>query len=382
MSLVNDMLRDLDARRRDAPGSSLGPEKLIPASEQHKQSKPDRSGSKLKIVMLTAVLTVAAGIVYVYLQQPAQAPAGALPNLAVTAPTPTPVPAVDVVSEPDVDLQALRALEERLQQLEQQNQQLQVASSNRWQQRDWEEPSVDPTPEPAPITQIQPDRIIEESLANITPSPAAPEPAESAGSLVRDSRPLSLAERDRQQVQKALNEWADGQRLTALQTLDQFVYDNPTAHQSREMLAKLLIQQGESLRAMQAAEIGLTISPNHAGYRKIMARLLIDEGRAAEAIVLLDNFPPSAAADPEYHDVMATALLASQEFERAAQSYRSLLQQDQTVGRWWYGMAVALESRGRTADAAAAYERALQQASLSSGLRQNSQQRLAALRPD
>lgn len=382
MSLVNDMLRDLDARRRDAPASSIGPEKLIPAADQHQKSKRSQSRNRLKIAVFVALLLVAVVSAFIYLQQSAPVPAGALPNLSVSAPTTAPVPAAEEQSESDVDLQALRALEERLQQLEQQNQQLQVASSNRWQERDWAEQPVNLAPEPEPITQAQPVRAIEESPASTTPSPAMSGSTESAGSLVRDSRPLSLAERDRQQVQKALNEWADGQRLTALQTLDQFVYDNPTAHQSREMLAKLLIQQGEPGRAMQAAELGLTISPNHAGFRKVKARLLIDEGRAAEAIVLLDNFPPSAAADPEYHDVMATALLASQEFERAAQSYRSLLQQDQTIGRWWYGMAVALESQGRTADAASAYERALQQASLSSGLRQNSQQRLAALRPN
>ncbi|ALO45160.1 tetratricopeptide repeat protein [Pseudohongiella spirulinae] len=386
MSLVNDMLRDLDARRRDAPGGGVGPDKLIPASEQHQQSKNRKSGNKLKFLVLAVLLSGSVVLVLMYLQESVQAPAGALPDFSVSVPAPLqsqdPVAGVQSNSGRDAEQETLRALEERLQQLEQQNQQLQAANANRWQERDWAEAEQlpDPVSEPTAVTRLAP--VPDDTAAVVAPESDTQLAVQSASSLVRDSRPLSLAEQDRQQVQKALNEWADGQRLTALQTLDQFVYNNPSAHQSREMLAKLLIQQGEPVRAMQATELGLMISPNHAGFKKVKARLLIDEGRAAEAILLLDEFPPSAAADPEYHDVMATALLAGQEFERAAQSYRTLLQQDQTVGRWWYGMAVALESQGRTTDAVVAYERALQQASLSSGLRQNSQRRLAALRPD
>ena len=389
MSLVNDMLRDLDARRRDTPAKGVGAEKLIPATDQ--PGARASGGDKTSLMVVVIVLVVLGGAAAYYFQQSGESASGTLPQVNVP-----PAQQQPAMAENDSDAdeqQALLALEARLQQLEQQNQQLlqqqqsaatpsptnTVSTANRWQERDWGEPSVgvdDSAINQAQIPAPPPD-LPQQAAGAASAEP----PMEARGTLVRDSRPLSLNEQDRQQVQKALNEWADGQRLAALQTLDGFVYQQPTAHLSREMLAKLLIQQGEPGRAMQAVDMGLAISPNHAPYRKVKARLLIDAGRAAEAVVLLDDFPPSAVADAEYHDLMATAFLATQTFDRAGQTYRQLLQQDQTVGRWWYGLAVSMESQGRIDDAASAYERALQQSNLSAGLRRNSEQRLAELRP-
>ncbi len=191
---------------------------------------------------------------------------------------------------------------------------------------------------------------------------------------------MSFEDSDRQQVQLALEQWSSGQRLSALQTLDSFTFENAEAHRSRETLAKLLIQQGENERALQVVDMGLAIAPRFYGYRKIKARLLLGQGSAEDALALLNNSAPSVSADPEYHDLLATANLSSQRFDSAVVSYQMLLQHDETVGRWWYGLGASMDAQGRTSEAANAYERALRSGELSANLRQNSQQRLQALR--
>jgi Flp pilus assembly protein TadD len=191
---------------------------------------------------------------------------------------------------------------------------------------------------------------------------------------------MSFQDQDRQQVQLALQQWSSGQRLTALQTLDAFSFENPQAHRSRATLAKLLIEQGESERALQVVELGLTIAPRHDDYRKIKARLLLGAGRADEALALMSAGAPSVSADPEFHDLLATAYLAAGRFDNAVISYQMLLQQDEDVGRWWYGLGAAFDAEGRSTSAATAFERALRSGDLSAGLRQTSQQRLQSLR--
>jgi MSHA biogenesis protein MshN len=394
MSLVNDMLRDLDARRRDAPARGLGSEKLMPATDSPRGLVTGRRSRKvLRWLAVILVASLAAGFVYLLVQHSGSnltdirfesmaqlSPPPAAQNVMAGQPA--------EASEPEADI--IRALESRLNRLEEQNRELllerqrltdlaqsqlaSVSSANLVPQVPAEtaQPmltSIAPAVQD-PVSQLAP---VQQALVRQAETPEASAP-------VRVSRDLSFADRDRQQVQTALQQWSSGLQLAALQTLDAFAFANPDAHHSRETLAKLLMQQGESQRALQTAELGLRIAPGHNGYRKIKARLLLESGDAEQAMSLLANSLPTVAQDPEYHDLLASIFLSTRRYDRAITSYQSLLQHDQTVGRWWYGLATSLEASSRATDAVSAYERALQSTNLSAGLRQVSLQRLPELR--
>ncbi|WP_339857062.1 hypothetical protein [Pseudohongiella acticola] len=427
MSLVNDMLRDLDVRRREAPTRGLGSEKLVPATE----GASIRS-SRAKIVALVASVGVLTLAVIVFLMVTQDGSSGSLAPVQITpneeatetmvaadrtatastapartattrtAPAPDSTAAVALApgesqARPTAttaaiavqDTAALSELEARLARLEQQNQalreQAQAQSSpsapveTDWQPQDWSVDTAPATAQAATRTLSQDTQAAPVSLQpDVTSSTVAPLTA--GGSSSRSPRAMSFEDSDRQQVQLALEQWSSGQRLSALQTLDSFTFENAEAHRSRETLAKLLIQQGENERALQVVDMGLAIAPRFHGYRKIKARLLLGQGSAEDALALLNNSAPSVSADPEYHDLLATANLSSQRFDSAVVSYQMLLQHDETVGRWWYGLGASMDAQGRTSEAANAYERALRSGELSANLRQNSQQRLQALR--
>ncbi len=408
MSLVNDMLRDLDARRRDGAGRGLGAEKLVPAAERPAKSTRLSPG-KISVVVLGIVLAGLAAVLFLMQGQPG----GQLPD-AVQLPATVNVEQ-DVASDEEAEAleaeliaqaaaaaaqtvaieasQTLSQLEARLQQLEAQNQAL-----LEMQQREAEigisNAGISAPPPAAEAsamhTMTQEDAWIDPEWANAPALPAeAPMTAmTTAQSPVNDPsapmnrvpREMSLQDRDRQAVQQALQQWSSGQRLQALQTLDRFAYENPVAHGSRETLAKLLIQQGEPERAMQAVELGLSIAPGNNAYKKIKARLDIEQGRAEQALQMLLASPPPVQADTEFHDLMATAFLSTQQYDFATATYQSLLQQNAAEGRWWYGLAASFDARGQSQDAAVAYERALQQVNLSPSLRQASQTRLQLIR--
>lgn len=409
MSLVNDMLRDLDARRRDGAGRGLGAEKLVPAAERPAKSTR-LSPAKISVLVLGVVLVGLAAVLFLMQGRSG----GQLPD-AVQLPITANVEQ-DVTSDEDAEAleaeliaqaaaaaaqtvaieasQTLSQLEARLQQLEAQNQAL-----LEMQRREAEigissagisapPPAVEAS---AAHTTTQEDAWIDQEWANAPALPAdlpgtttataqAPIIDPAAAPMNRVPREMSLQDRDRQAVQQALQQWSSGQRLQALQTLDRFAYENPEAHGSRETLAKLLIQQGEPERAMQAVELGLSIAPGNNAYKKIKARLDIEQGRAEQALQMLLASPPPVQADTEFHDLMATAFLSTQQYDFASATYQSLLQQNAAEGRWWYGLAAAYDARGQSQDAALAYERALQQVNLSPSLRQASQTRLQLIR--
>lgn len=414
MSLVNDMLRDLDVRRRDAPTRGLGAEKLVPAPEAAARRSRRRaqligSGLLCVLVIATAVIFLTdRGVSTGSLESvslatdavPESVDAGTTSNPAtprMDAQTPTADPVDETLSE----------IAERLARLEQQNQELreqaQASQQASTQVTSRQDPPASfgqqevvaplqstewtaPTAAPAASNEngsISRNSQPAEQAGNVPAQQTNPElvtSQESTGSGSRSARALSFEDQDRQQVQLALEQWSSGQRLTALQTLDTFTFENAEAHRSRETLAKLLMQQGETERALQVAELGLTIAPRFNGYRKIKARVLLSGGAADEALGILSGNAPSVSADAEYHDLLATAYLSAQRYDNAIVSYQMLLQQDESVGRWWYGMGTAYEGQGRIADAISAYDRALRSGGLSVTLRQNSQQKLQALR--
>lgn len=137
---------------------------------------------------------------------------------------------------------------------------------------------------------------------------------------------------------------------------------------------------GEPERALQAVELGLRIEPNRAAYKKIKARLFIDAGQALQAAEVLMQRPPAMSADIEYHDMLATALLASQNYSDAVTTYQALLRQNNSIGRWWYGLAVALDTLGRRVEAVDAYQQASRREDLPPALREQSRERLALIR--
>ena len=256
-----------------------------------------------------------------------------------------------------------------------------------------------PAEEPASVVQVNGNAALEVAVAHSPglsqqePSPAEmpdpqPEPSPAtrvaeqtvdATNLIRSPRAMSFAEHDQLQAQDALRLASSGQTDQAMRELSEFLSANPSAHQSREMSIKLALQRGDTVMAQSLLDSGFALEPNRAAYRKLQARILLGSGQAARAVTLLSNRPPSVLEDIEYHDLLATAYLSSQDYESAASTYEALVQRNRSEARWWYGLASAWDALGRTPDAAAAYEQAMKLPSLSASLRQRSQQRVAEI---
>lgn len=392
MSLVNDMLRDLDSRRRENGGPAVSREKLIPATDAPRKSATSSSKSKWLAPLL--IVAVSAGGVMVWRMQQVQQMPVPVPVVASVEPA-APAPML----EPRVDQAILEEMERmslRMQELEQRNIALQIqveqtipAAEEQAQMPVSQADAVALEPE-AGLPEFPAAVVMETALAVGTAEPASavadaglaplPEAEPSASTLVRMPTQMDFREVDRQQVQDALALWQQGQQGAALEALTAFASANPLAHQSREMLAKLLLQQGEMIGAMEQADIGLGIQPDHYGYKKVKARVLMAAGVPGEAADLLALHAPSLAGDSEYHELLAASRLASQKYAEALVSYQALSASAPVDARWWYGVAAAQDALGSSFEAVQSYERALQLGGLTPALRENSQQRIASIR--
>ncbi len=417
MSLVNDMLRDLDSRQRDGARSAVPREKLIPASDKPRKSDKKARVGKWLLPLLIVVIAVAG--VQLWRMQQVQEGAAVVPEPVAQTSAPVvveqPAPVAAAVAEPQIDpaiLAEIERMSQRMQELEERNIALQQqlvqsataalgeATQAAVAQADAialepDAPAVSSAaaspvldaetaaglPEPGQLDPAQPAAApaLAEQAA-VVPEAAQPDGAPEPSTLSRLPAQMNFREVDRQQVQQALVLWQQGQQEGAMVLLREFAAANPAAHQSREMLAKLLLQQGDMIAAMEQADVGLGIQQDHYGYKKVKARVLMAAGVPAEAAELLAVRAPSLTSDSEYHELLAASRLASQKYEEALDSYEALAANAPQDARWWYGVAASQDALGRSFEAVQSYERALQLPGLTPALRQNSQQRIASIR--
>lgn len=417
MSLVNDMLRDLDQRRKQSDGSSAT-SSLTPVPEMI----PEKARNSPVLFLVLALVLGGAAVAWFWMQQenapttrsldvnpaivnqapvtPSSAesvsgsstnPGSSAAELASQSQPATPVaeteeaPAQQGVSQPAPATLAAaepattdRRAAEQVRSITQQSptelptQSPAVPAENSAASQN-EQIARGETPDvPAPAEEnVTPSR--ESARPNTVNLSAAP--AED----VKSGAQLSPEERDVLAVQEALRLIANNNSTAAYAVLEKQVIDNRYAHQSRETYAKLLLNEGNLLGAMQLVDSGLALSANHAGFKKIKARLLIAQGKLNEAVALLITRAPEVSKDLEYHDILATAQLASRDYEGALISYTGLVQQDQGQGKWWYGFAASQDQLGNSNAARQGYSQAVRMPNLSANLRRRSQERLALL---
>lgn len=395
MSLVNDMLRDLDQRRKESDGPAARI-KLTPASDYRKRDKRNPVPA-----IAVGLIAVAGVLAYTWINMNdsgatrqlatpvtpiAVAPGIVEDNNEVDAiPVSSPQP-VEVVSAAPSGTPAI-PVTESLDELLARSSENQVAA-----------PAVAVTTNIATTTNNDVQNV---AAVNSTPAtrisndisaPAAPVTSVSNNTVVRSQGATTppveqvkgLTEpspevKDTMVVQESLRLIANNQTTAAFAKLEQYLIENPYAHQTRETYAKFLMNQGDSASADALVSSGLELAPNHSGFKKVKARLLIGGGDIQSAVNILESRAPTVLADGEYHEILASAQLAVRDYEGAALSYTGLIQLDQTQGRWWYGYAAAQDALGNTTAAQQAYTRAMEKPNLSSSLRRRSQDRLTAL---
>ena len=426
MSLVNDMLRDLDGRR--ASGDTVGGEQSL-APAQKAQEKRGLGESRIAVFVVVAVVATAAVLRWlvpqgeetqinrdytaaqVAVEQAVERPAsfaagepaasagdGAVTGEVVGAVSPSSLSPASSASpnsaeiaeastvavsaqptSPEQDFSPVQSLS-----AEKEESQRSIASAQPGSKKMPEVSSANAT-----ASLMKQDEAVgastgddAESARGATQvqaqqSSAAAEVADEPG--MRRSTEMSVTQLDVVNVQEALALLAAGQEREAFSMLQDYVDATPGAHRSRETLIKLLLSRDQLEQAFKLVDAGLALAPNHQGFKKAKARLLIAGDDPGAAAALLMTRAPEASSDIEYYELLTSAQLAAGDYDGAARNYRQLLQVDSTQARWWYGFALSQDRLGNNTSAKQAYEQALQGTALSANLRRAGERRLREL---
>ncbi len=370
MSLVNKVLRDLDARR-----AGEGERTALPAAVTPLVARLDRSARWPWIVLGVGAVAAVVGFAFPFLQHTlmrepsvstatqAQAIVSAQPTETAPAIWPPSTSVVAVASNaanvPDalaVSVSGLR-LSEELHQTPEPRQRRPVAGMAAGQ-----------TAAPAP-PRSAPTSVSPESKASIQ----RPAPSSEITSSAKDMRaqPTVADMRvDKQERKPSPAEVADanfrrglamqrqGNAVQAASFYRQALDLNVEHAGARQALSAMLLEARQFDEAEELLRRGIEIPVTRMASALSLARLKVEKGDAATALDLLLRNSAAGEGSADYQGFAGALLNRVGRSGEAIERYQSATRLAPSDARWWAGLGIALDAGGRTAEAREAYVKA------------------------
>lgn len=215
--------------------------------------------------------------------------------------------------------------------------------------------------------------VVEVAVAE-KPEPIASEVKPSLTISRSQLSPKALAANKITQAEKAMerNDLASAESL-----FEEILMLTPAHETARKQLAALWYGKKYYQDAINLLSQGIAIAPKAEEMRLMSARIYYEQERTRQAYNILK--PIKLSNSVEIQTLLANVSAELNEHESAIFSYRKLITQEPEVGRWWLGLAVSLDSLGKFVPAIDAYKQSITQNNLSTSAMQFAQQRLIEL---
>ncbi|WP_429117606.1 tetratricopeptide repeat protein [Aeromonas veronii] len=364
MSVINQMLKDLDRRQQGSEGAAVY---IAPARQQG-----------WWMLLLTLICGLALGILgwrtWIYWQQ-TQPVTAASEVIAPDAVTPDVVARAAAPVSPPEPVEVAAALP--LPSQDEVNDEAGESDSDGMADgapfdASSEVDEMEPTDE-----ELQPELYAELAAEQQAVASAPRKP----GILKIETVELSAKELAALAERKATTAMAKGSLRDAQDNYYQVLAHDPYNQGAREQLAGLLYGEGRLTEARQLLEEGIRLDPQQADFRLLLARLAINEGQQQQALGWLSGYQPDLASNLDYYATWAGLTQELGQNADAAALYVKLLRQQPDQGRWWLGLGVAEDGQGHSQRALDAYRNALLHGNLGEASTNWLEQRIGQLTP-
>ena len=325
MSLINQVLHDLDQRRAEGEGAARLPKDVRALPAATKSRMPWMLGGGLGVLALAGASwgvwstwgparplpTVESVPVQVVMNTPLPALPAPEPVVVGSAAAPVALP-----SAPAIAVQASPVViqEERLQRPAAELGRLPSLklSGELKSAGAWEAPQPFATAPPA---------VVSES-GDISKSPAESTPQERAERLYR----------------AATSMLAQGRRDDGLTTLRAALREDPAHVAARQVLIRFYLDVKAWDAAQGVLRDGLNVLPKQSGWPMLLARLLLDRNDPAAAFSVLEKHEPYSAYSADYQAAMGATLQRLNRLSDAELRFTRATDLEPANGRWWLGL--------------------------------------------
>ena len=203
--------------------------------------------------------------------------------------------------------------------------------------------------------------------------------AQSTGQMAIREVKLSPSQLAQKQLVLAADAEKQGQLVKAMDFYAKALKLDPSLHESRKQLAALHYGQGELAQAAEVLAQGRLLYPQEFEFALLLARVQHAMGETDSALASLAQIPDSHSLARQKWLAQTDLAQKQGQYPLVEQAYRKLLQQEPQQGKWWMGLAYALDSQQQFGPASQAYRTALSYSGLSTQATAFIEQRLQQL---
>lgn len=240
-------------------------------------------------------------------------------------------------------------------------------------------------PQPAPPAAVQP--VSQTASQPVSQPVANPEAAPKArvdlapGKITKQDRPTSPRERAETEYRRATAALSQGRTDEAEEALRAALNEDPAFDAARQTFVGMLVEQKRVDEAKKLLQDYLTAKPSHLAFAMLLARLQIDRGDNTGAVATLSRTLPYAADNADFLGFAAALMQRAGRNAEAIEEYRAALRLRPDSAVWWMGLGISLQANEQKNDALDAYKRAQSGGALSPELQAFVEQRIKQVSP-
>jgi len=371
MSVINDMLRDLEQRK--APDRS-GVDTASSNGSLIETKSPTLK--KYLIALVVLLLAVGVGLGSLLLRDHENTITPESPEIPFSKLTPTEAKIAFSASQPAMNsLVVAKVVKPEVAPQVIEKKQIKVASLPT-------ETPISKVKIPAskikiPGSKAPTEKVSSRAKATTTVRESSDVEAPSTKPLVRRKSEVSPQKRDQNMAELSRTLFQKGESRKAYRSLYEFIAKHTVDQKSRTVLISYLLQDE---RIAEAGDVLVTtrveLNPE---LRQLKARWYVAQGEHNLALHTLRESLPELHRYPEYYALLAAYYQRFGFSAKAAETYASLLEYDDESANWWAGLAIALDSSKQYEKAVNAYKQALGIPDLSPELIEYIENRLSLL---
>jgi MSHA biogenesis protein MshN len=191
---------------------------------------------------------------------------------------------------------------------------------------------------------------------------------------------LSPRELAQQKVKRAEQALANNDIAKAERLFEEILLILPEHKSARKQLAALWFGRKSYTPALNILSQGIALSPTDTEFRVMQARIYLQNSRTKMAFAVLNKLPRvNNVINVEYQSLRANVAQQINQFTAATEAYQVLTDIEPSTGRWWLGLAVAHDSNSEFKQASMAYSEALTKMGLSDSAESFVRQRITEL---
>lgn len=197
--------------------------------------------------------------------------------------------------------------------------------------------------------------------------------------VIKKAAAPTLAQRDQQQFEAAKKRLQQGEVQQAVNQLSTFLQAFPEAEHSSVLLIETLLSQNnlqEAERLLERRRQQFASSPE---LRRLQGHWLLLNQQPEKTVNLLIVDQPAVKQHIAYYELLAMAAQRSAQYALSIDVYKALLEHNDQHAPWWLGLAISEDLSKQQADARKHFKRSIEAGGLSPALREYAELRFRAL---